>query len=179
MRTSLLVAFFAFLSCKEGKEQTMTLKAKEIDNQLYRELLNYQIKNPIPKIETNDTIPTIEKSLIFIYEVKFFKMNDDTLLHISLKINGIDDFYDGKINSKINGIYEDSLIKQTYLNDPYELGNHFIKKYKKNKNNIDKYYYKRDDFIDGSYDKNVYKVRGAKLKLIEIIKGNIRPKKFS
>lgn len=176
MKPSLMILFLLFISCNDSKTTTTSIKDIDISSELYNKILDYQDKHPIPKIGEYDKTkpPPVETSFIYIYEAKFEKENNETLLGITLYPTGISNYYDQQnINVIINGIYKDDKLKATYINDPYKLGKGFVKQYLRSQD-IQKFYYRRDIIMDAMYDINLYKVKNGKLIFYKVLKGNVR-----
>ncbi|ALR31284.1 hypothetical protein ATE47_12455 [Chryseobacterium sp. IHB B 17019] len=141
-----LFAFVLLISCNKEKKQVF------FKDNLYNEILKYQKKNPIPN-----------KGLykLFLYEISFLK-NKDSLLTITVSPTGI--------RSKNSyGIYKDEALKSSYVIDSENIGNKFIKLYKKDR--IDPYILEgRPPHIDVIYPTYKYKIKGDKLFFIDSIR---------
>ena len=173
MRASLFMLIVFFISCKDNKNFENSVKNTEINQELYSKLVDYQTKNPIPAKPKNNK--SVLYSLIYIYEVKFIKEKEDTIVSITLNLGGINNYYNkNNIKSEVLGIYKDNYLKETYIIDPYKLGSQFINKYLNNVNEINKYYYQKDTIIDAMYDIYLYKIKNGKLEFYKILKGNRR-----
>jgi hypothetical protein len=177
MKPIVIILFFLFISCNDSKKNTTAIKNIDISSKLYNKIFEYQDKHPIPKVGEYDKAkpPLVETSFIYIYEAKFQKENNETLLSITLYPTGISTYYDKKnIDVKINGIYKDNLLKPTYINDPFKLGTNFVKQYLNNNQDIEKFLYERDIIIDAMYDIDLYKIKDDKLIFYKVLKGNVQ-----
>ena len=167
----LLICF----SCKK-KDITPTIKSETLNPELYGKILEFQndikIQNSYIRMKTKRNI--IKSALIHVYEIKFYLENKDTIVSFTLYSDGINSYYNKDIqrNEKIYGIYEDDTLKPTYINDPHKIGSNFIKKYIENPKIVSKFYKKNDFINDEIYDIYLYKVKGHKMILYDILHGN-------
>jgi hypothetical protein len=157
----LLISFFVLFSCKKTQNTNI-----DLNDNLYKILLNYQKKNPLPSKEnTNKTSFLVSKNLKYVYEVYFFKEKDSSL-YVTLNPSG------ANFEEESYGIYQDELLKPTYIIDSIRIGNKFVKNYKKE--GLSNYILKNAPIIDVIYPTYIYKIKGNKLILSDSIRGNIR-----
>lgn len=150
-----------FFSCKKTEKTN-----EDLNDNLYKIIVNYQENNPFPtKENTNTTSFSISKNLKYVYEVCFFKGKDSSL-YITLNPSGIN------LEEKTYGIYQDKFLKPTYIIDGSRIGNKFVKNYKQN--NLNSYILKDAPIIDVIYPTYIYKIQGNKLILSDSIRGNMR-----
>ncbi|MCP1301611.1 hypothetical protein NK356_20755 [Chryseobacterium sp. S0630] len=147
MRVVILFLFILFLSCNKEKKEDFFFN----DN-LYREVLNYQKKNPIPN---NDLYK------LFIYEINFSKKKD-TLLTITVSPTGI-------ISKNSFGIYKNKILKPSYIIDNKNFGKRFVKTYKKE--GVESYILNEiPPHIDKIYPVYKYKIKRDKLILLDSLR---------
>lgn len=147
MRVVILFLFILFWSCNKEKKEDFFFN----DN-LYRELLNYQKKNPIPN---NDLYK------LFIYEINFSKKKD-TLLTITVSPTGI-------ISKNSFGIYKNKILKPSYVIDKQNIGKRFVKIYKKD--DVESYILEgAPPHIDKIYPVYKYKILRDKLILLDSLR---------
>lgn len=173
----LLILLTICISCKEPNKIEIHHKRASLDSELYAAIQAYQMKIKIPKVESKEISPgvkSIESALIYVYEIKFNIENKDTIVSLTLNSGGINSYYDSHIpmNDKIYGVYQDENLKPTYVNDPQQIGKHFIKEYREDIDAIEKFKQKRDFINDAIYDVYLYKVRGRKLIFDKVLVGN-------
>jgi hypothetical protein len=143
-----------------------------IDDSLYSLIISYQKINSIPVIAKYDVNlpPPPQTAFKYIYEVLFEK-EEDTLITIYLRPDGIDSYQAG-VNNKIYGVYQDSCLKPTYFISDSNLVKNFIKSYKTVK--LHNFQYDNNSNIDFRYDRYVYKVINGKIVFKGKIEGNIK-----
>ena len=148
MKISLITIFFVLLiSCKGEKERGLFF-----NDSLYSAVQNYQKNNPIPE-------GNLYK--LFIYQVTFSQQKD-TLVSITVNPTGI-------VSKNSYGIYEDKIIKPTYVIDNNHIGNKFVIKYRKD--NIESYILEGNPpNIDLIYPIYKYKIRKGNLILIDSLR---------
>lgn len=150
------ISFFLFVSCQN--------KESNISEQLYNVLIDYQTKNPLPtKENTSKTFYLISKNLRYVYEASFYK---DGSLYITLNPSGVN------VEEKSYGIYQDNILKPTYIIDDDKAGKNFIIKYVQK--DLDKFTMNKAPIIDVIYPTYIYKIKGDKLVLSDSIRGNNR-----
>lgn len=132
---------------------------QELNNELEKAILDYQKKIPIPKIEKNSD--KIFREHLFIYWVDFYRKENDTMISIIRRSNGIyssEDYY---------GVYMIENEIPVVISDKNSLGNDFVKF--KIKNNLLKKYI--TDY-EGHYDEYPpifsYIIKEGKLNLVSI-----------
>lgn len=177
MKTWSLILILLF-SCKETSIPKYSIKDLYISSDLYNKIINYQKKFPLPAYQKPNNIDFAKNQQIakYIYGIYIYVEKNDTLVSIYLNDEGIHNLYGKKhLKVKVNGIYRDSTLNETYVLDPERLGRSFVKKYIVNKIEIDKYF-TEDSSNDGGYDIYNYKIKGKKLVLDTIYLGNINKK---
>lgn len=143
---SFLFISFLLLSCNKEKKENF------FNDSLYRELLNYQKKNPIPNKDLYK---------LFIYEINFYKKKD-TLLTITVSPTGI-------ISKNSFGIYKNKVLKPSYIIDDQNIGKRFVKIYKKD--SVESYILEGNPpHIDKIYPVYKYKIQRDKLILIDSLR---------
>ena len=174
---SIVMVFF--ISCKKNGEKHIINTTNSFNPELYSKILEFQNKIKFvnnSKDDNNDGVKSIESALNYIYEIKFYIEDKDTIVGFTLYSGGINSYYSEEIenNKDIYGIYENDTLTPTYINDPFKIGKNFVKEYKKNSNNISKFYQTNNFINDEIYDIYIYKVKGNKLVFDKIEVGNKR-----
>lgn len=162
MNKIILITILCFLiSCKRESKNESGLS----DN-LYKVLIEYQKKNPIPsKEELKKTTPFINpEDAKYIYEVVFDIQQKDTLVHVTLQ-SGVKEVYNPF------GVYKDANLMPTYIIDIEKVGSNLITEYKKK--DLSKFTFK--DFVinDTMYPEYIYKINGKNLILKDSVRGNV------
>lgn len=178
-KVTVLIVLVFFISCKKEHDEKDTITANNsFNNELYSKILEFQNKIKVVNKSKNNSnnVKTIESALIYIYEIKFYIEDKDTIVGFTLYSGGINSYYneDIKDNKNIYGIYENGKLQPTYVNDPLKIGKFFVEDYKENSYYISKFYQTNDFINDEIYDIHLYKVRGNKLIFEKIEVGNKR-----
>lgn len=174
----LLIIFIICISCKKSDTVYHTNINETLSPELYNKILEFQHKIKITKNSNEEinNVKNINSTNIYIYEIKFCIEGKDTIVGFALYSDGIHSYYNEEIqkNEKIYGIYEDDILKPTYINDPHKIGNIFIREYVEKPNTLSKFYKKYDySHNDETYDIYLYKIKGKKLMFYDILKGNV------
>jgi len=149
MRIVILISCISLLSCNSCNKEN---EEDFFNDNLYRELLNYQRKNPIPNKDLYK---------LFIYEVNFSKKKD-TLLSITISPTGV-------ISKNSYGIYKNKILKPSYINDNKNFGKRFVKTYKKE--GVESYILNEiPPHIDKIYPVYKYKIQRDKLILLDSLR---------
>lgn len=146
-----------FISCSDNANEN------NFKGELYRVILDYQKSNPIPtKEQIEKTTPLInsEKSK-YIYDVVFYKENNDTLISIKLLFGLLDE------KNKF-GVFSYKKLERTVITDECNCSKGFVMNYKKV--NINKYLIKDAPIIDIRTDRYIYKIDGKKINFKEKLK---------
>lgn len=146
-RALILVFLTLFLSCN---------KENILDNNLKKIIIEYQRKYPIP-----DSNMVGYKSKMYIYVVSFQVVKKDTVLRLTRSSNGL------LPDLKGYGIFQDEVLKPTFIYDANEFSRKFVFDRIKN-NSVDKYYINPKVISEGQPPIYTYSVKNKNINLVKI-----------